>query len=239
MSRTVTCRSGLRGWQQKLQDNYGSLEEFVAYAGTYGIHTRLGYATPQEAWDANPTIRGSVDPDDLEVVTDRDVPRESVAKTIPTAGAMTAGQFSDWLTTRVDDWSHANGLAPHGEGEDLGDLFRHLEDMGAFEEIGVTVLADPIEQAFYFVGPDRSWVASTPYELGAEQETVWWDPVSHLRLDAGDAELSRVAENLRTRADEFARMASVTAGGAPADASPASPMHGVRGRETGGGQHDG
>jgi hypothetical protein len=139
----------------------------------------------------------------------------SDARSGSTGGAMTAEQFRDWLTTRVDDWSHANGLAPHGEGEDLGDLFRHLEDMGAFEEIGVTVLADPIEQAFYFVGPDRSWVASTPYELGAELETVWWDPVSHLRLDLGDADLLRIAEGLRARADEFAVAADVTAGGAP------------------------
>jgi hypothetical protein len=70
MSRTITCRSGLRGWQKKLQDNYVSLDEFVAYCGVYGIHTRLGYDTPQQAWEANPTIRGSVNPDDLEVVTD-------------------------------------------------------------------------------------------------------------------------------------------------------------------------
>ena len=70
MPRQVTCRSGLRGWQQKLQDNYGSLGEFVAWSDVYGIHTRLGYATPELAWDANPTIRGSVSPDDLQVVTD-------------------------------------------------------------------------------------------------------------------------------------------------------------------------
>ena len=131
-----------------------------------------------------------------------------------TGEAMTAEQFGAWLTTRVDDWSRANGLTPHGEGEDLGDLYRDLEDTGAFEEAGVVVLADPIEQFMYFVGPGRSWVASTPYESGAELETVWWDPVSHLRLDLGDADLLRIAEGLRARADEFAVAAGVTAGGA-------------------------
>jgi hypothetical protein len=70
MSKAVTCSSGLKGWQASLQNNYGSLEEFVSYCTAYAVHTRLGYDTPQQAWEANPTIRGSVDPDDLEVVTD-------------------------------------------------------------------------------------------------------------------------------------------------------------------------
>ena len=138
----------------------------------------------------------------------------SDARPVLTGGPVTAEQFGAWLTARVDDWCHAHGLTPHGEGEDLGDLYRDLEDTGAFEEAGVVVLADPIEQFMYFVGPGRSWVASTPYELGAELETVWWDPVSHLRLDLGDADLLRVVEGLRTRAEEFARAAGVTAGGA-------------------------
>jgi len=68
MPRQVTCRSGLKGWQQKLQGNYVSLEEFTDWCAAYAVHTRLGYDTPELAWEANPTIQGSTDPDDLEVV---------------------------------------------------------------------------------------------------------------------------------------------------------------------------
>lgn len=51
-------------WYAFLQDNYKTREEWTAYAETYGLHERLGYATPDEAWDANPFIQGSSDPAD-------------------------------------------------------------------------------------------------------------------------------------------------------------------------------
>lgn len=66
--RTVRCSSGINGWQDKLQRVYDSLEEFEWYAEVYGLHTRLGFATPSEAWDANPTIQGSVNPSDYRKV---------------------------------------------------------------------------------------------------------------------------------------------------------------------------
>lgn len=61
----VRCKSGEKGWQDKLQKVYSSFEEFEAYSQTYGIIQRLGFATEQEAWDANPTIQGSTNPSDL------------------------------------------------------------------------------------------------------------------------------------------------------------------------------
>ncbi len=67
-SKQVTCKSGLKGWQNKLQKVYASFEEFETYDRTYGISSRLGYASAEEAWDANPTIQGSVKPSDLCVV---------------------------------------------------------------------------------------------------------------------------------------------------------------------------
>lgn len=57
------------GWQCKLQKNYdNSFEQFEGYNETYGIATRLGFKSAQEAWDANPTIQGSTNPSDLRVV---------------------------------------------------------------------------------------------------------------------------------------------------------------------------
>jgi len=66
--RTVKCKSGLTGYQCRLRANYKGYKEFESYAETYGLHTRLGYKTPRAAWDANPTVQGSVDPSDFRKV---------------------------------------------------------------------------------------------------------------------------------------------------------------------------
>jgi len=64
----VICKSGLEGWQNRLQENYSSFEEFKAWADCWGIHTRLGYKTIRGAWKANPMVQGSVIPSDFRKV---------------------------------------------------------------------------------------------------------------------------------------------------------------------------
>lgn len=65
-TQEVICKSGLRGWQSKLRDNYGgSKRSFKTWDEMYNIHRRLGYKSAEEAWRENPTIQGSVKPDDL------------------------------------------------------------------------------------------------------------------------------------------------------------------------------
>ena len=66
--RKANCKSGIIGWQSRLQKNYDSFEEFEHYSEIYAIHSRLGFNTAEEAWDANPIIKGSVIPSDLEIV---------------------------------------------------------------------------------------------------------------------------------------------------------------------------
>ena len=117
----------------------------------------------------------------------------------------TVKEFVRWLTDQVDAWCNERGLPPGGGGEDLGDLYRHIEDTGALDESGVTVLDDPTEKVLYFVGPHASWIAVTPYELGIEQETIWFDPLTHLRTDVAADDLHRADWRLRDRADDFAR----------------------------------
>ncbi len=56
-------------WKAKLQSNYKDLAEFKAYAEIYGLHTRLGYNTPEEAWEANPLTQGSTNPIDYKNLT--------------------------------------------------------------------------------------------------------------------------------------------------------------------------
>ena len=66
--KQVICKSGLVGWRGRLQENYVSFGEFKSYCGMYKLHTRIGFATPEAAWKANPLIEGSVNPDDLRRV---------------------------------------------------------------------------------------------------------------------------------------------------------------------------
>jgi len=68
MRKQVKCQSGVQGWQCHLQENYPSFGDFQHYAELYGLHTRLGYDSPWEAWRTNPLIQGSVNPTDFRKV---------------------------------------------------------------------------------------------------------------------------------------------------------------------------
>ena len=67
--KRVICKSGIKGWQMRIRKAYASCEEFISYATTYGLHTRLGFETPEAAWEANPLIQGSVIPADYCTIT--------------------------------------------------------------------------------------------------------------------------------------------------------------------------
>ncbi len=71
MRKSVKCRSGITGWQCKLQENYADQEEFERWSDMYGLAQRLGYEDTEDCWNDNPTIQGSVIPDDFRVVKHR------------------------------------------------------------------------------------------------------------------------------------------------------------------------
>ncbi len=71
-TKRVRCKSGLSGWQCRLRKNYRGFKEFEAYDQSYGLSRRLGYADARAAWNANPEVRGSVDPGDFEIVRAND-----------------------------------------------------------------------------------------------------------------------------------------------------------------------
>ena len=58
--KRVRCKSGIEGWQGRLHKVYANLGEWIRYSEMYGLHIRLGFHSPQEAWAANPLIQGSV-----------------------------------------------------------------------------------------------------------------------------------------------------------------------------------
>ena len=66
--KTVICKSGIQGWQSKLQKVYRSLGELEHYDKTFNIVKRLGYKSAKTAWKANPTIQGSVLPSDFRKI---------------------------------------------------------------------------------------------------------------------------------------------------------------------------
>jgi hypothetical protein len=66
--KSVICKSGLMGWQGKLQDQYKDFTEFESFCRIYNNHIQLGYKTPASAWRANPTIQGSTNPSDYRKV---------------------------------------------------------------------------------------------------------------------------------------------------------------------------
>lgn len=63
-TKQVKTKSGITGWQGRLQDQYDSLKSFIGYDETYALAAKLGFLTPTEAWDANPIVQGSVIPED-------------------------------------------------------------------------------------------------------------------------------------------------------------------------------
>jgi len=67
--KQVRCKSGLKGWQARVQSVYSTYDEFADYCFLYNNHVRLGFSTPMEAWEANPVVQGSVNPSDYRRVS--------------------------------------------------------------------------------------------------------------------------------------------------------------------------
>jgi len=134
----------------------------------------------------------------------------SPTQAAPDADAMTAEGFRAWLTSTVAAWCRGQGLTPGGEGLDCGDLYRALDDADAFGAIGVTLVPAYEEGVLFVVGPGAAWLATTGIELGIEGETVWFDPLTNLRLDVPLEDLVRFGEGLRRRADEVADLLAGT-----------------------------
>ena len=75
MKTVITKRMRVKGWQEKLQKNWNTFEQFAAASDIYGIAKRLGYKSNETAWKANPMVEGSVYPEDL-----RKVPKKEYMK---------------------------------------------------------------------------------------------------------------------------------------------------------------
>ncbi len=58
-------------WQSTLHENYDDdFGQWLEYSDMYGLARKLGFTTAEEAWKANPTVQGSIDPQDFRIVPD-------------------------------------------------------------------------------------------------------------------------------------------------------------------------
>lgn len=64
MKRIIT-KSGISGWQDRLQNIYSDFEEFECYSRVYNLANRLGYKSIKRCWNHNPLIEGSINPLDF------------------------------------------------------------------------------------------------------------------------------------------------------------------------------
>jgi hypothetical protein len=55
-------------WRGKLRNNYSSFGEWKEYSDIYGLAKRIGFESALAAWDTNPTIQGSVNPEDFKII---------------------------------------------------------------------------------------------------------------------------------------------------------------------------
>ena len=113
-------------WQDHLQNVYsGNMEEFLDYDAQYRLHERLGFATAQEAWEANPVVQGSTNPADYKVVPEDKAfePAKEITSDLPLLRSAdsfrqnvetVAARNQDKLNRFVD--SATNGLVSHLQG---------------------------------------------------------------------------------------------------------------------------
>lgn len=59
-------------WVMHVQESYPSLEELEAYDETYGIAQRVGFSSAKELWDADPILKGGVNPGELSLATEEE-----------------------------------------------------------------------------------------------------------------------------------------------------------------------
>jgi len=69
MKRVNTSKGTGKLWQDRLHKIYDNFAEFEAYNDIYGIAKRLGYSNTKSAWRDNPMVQGSINPNDLSVVS--------------------------------------------------------------------------------------------------------------------------------------------------------------------------
>ena len=67
-TKRVKLKSGSEGERSRLHTRYDNLEDFESYSELYGLHERLGYDTPEEAWEDNPVVESGINPSDFRKV---------------------------------------------------------------------------------------------------------------------------------------------------------------------------
>jgi hypothetical protein len=59
------------GWRCRLRKVYSSFAEYLAYDRCFNLSARLGFESAEDAWEANPMVQGSTDPETYRVVENK------------------------------------------------------------------------------------------------------------------------------------------------------------------------
>ena len=65
LSKKIKTKSGAIGWQKPLNEAYDHFDEWWTHNAKHGFAKRLGFADATAAWEFNPIVQGSADPDDF------------------------------------------------------------------------------------------------------------------------------------------------------------------------------
>lgn len=65
----------MKSWISLLRNEYNDFDEFERYDSLWDLASRLGYSNPKDAWNENPLVGGSTNPEDYGIVSISDVAR--------------------------------------------------------------------------------------------------------------------------------------------------------------------
>lgn len=89
----------MKTWAMRLQENYNSFEEFKAFDGIYNLCEKMYIASPEVAWEKNPVIGGSTNPNDFGIVYVTDV-IPAIKMTFRTAAEILTGTDDETPLTK-------------------------------------------------------------------------------------------------------------------------------------------
>lgn len=87
-------------WVDHLQNVYTDFNEFLAWDEIYKLSGRLGFNTPEEAWEANPVVHGSTYPDEYRIATEEDVRKDIMQKSMGMSDEDASGMIA--INDKID-----------------------------------------------------------------------------------------------------------------------------------------
>jgi hypothetical protein len=105
---------------------------------------------------------------------------------------MTKAEFTDWLQDVFDLLIAEGEVLADSARDDLGDIWRHIEEKELLQAVGVPYALDYLNHDILF-GLADGFLASG-YEVGAEGATIWFFPEADVSTNLREARRSDVED---------------------------------------------